>query len=194
MGEWTKKTFALYAVLILIVLPLLTTAALWTWVLTSQPLDNPLAATVPWPVACSTKGCVTTTGWVKQYEAELSFAQTTETEPPTPIEALTTVVRHHLVKHAVLRSPVTLADVVRYRQEILNLTDEQRLQEAVNMSLTDYDNSVLLPYLQQEALRQQLSVESVEELYAQLSSERSIVVLPFSLRWNKERGEVTVRD
>ena len=176
----------------IVLLPAVVGVILWAWVLLSpDPLANPLANMFPWPIACSTRGCITTARWQAHLQSRLAFMATTNQAVPTSAEALQTLIRHHLSAHALVRSPVTLADVRRYREEILNIKDDASVTAATGLSLAEYDEQVVLPFLQQEALRRQLKVESIEELYLQLAQDRAIIVLPFALSWDKTKAVVT---
>ena len=163
----------------------------WVWVLASEnPLDNPIAGWLPWPVACSTRGCVTMWSWQRHELAAAIFAQATEEERLSPAATLTTLVRQHLAHYAQLKSPITDADAARYREDILNATDEAWIQSATGMTLVDYDEYVVKPFLEQESVRQQRRAEQVDDLYKQLAQERWVIVLPFSLSWDREQGRV----
>lgn len=176
----------------IVLLPVILTLAVWLWVLLSpDPLGHPLSAAFPWPVACSTRGCITTTAWHTHMQSRLAFMAKTSQPKPTSAEALQTLIRHHLSAYALVRSPVTMADVRRYREEILNIKDDATVMDATGLSLSDYDEQVILPFLQQEALRQQQKVESIEELYVALARDRAILVLPFALGWDKNKAVVT---
>lgn len=176
----------------IIALPPLVGLTLWLWLLAApDPLHHSLATLVPWPVACSSRGCVTTTAWNRHTTTRVTFAHTTHQDTPTSAQTLETLIRQHLTKHAVIRSPVTPADARRYREEILNSRDEAAVKAATGLTLANYDEHVLLPFLQQEALRQQRKVESTPELYAGLAQDRFIVVLPLALGWDRSRATVT---
>lgn len=166
----------------------------WGWVLGSkEPLKNPIANLWPWPVACTTRGCVTTQAWAHQATLDARFAASVEQAIPSETESLTTAVRRHLLRHAFVVKPVTAADARRYREEILHLKDEARLKESVGVTAGEYDQFVIVPFLQQAALQQQRKVESVDELYGALANERLVIVLAFSLRWDQETGSVIAR-
>ena len=169
----------------------LTWLGLYIWLLaTPAPLNHPLVGIPVWPVACTTRGCITSATWVSYHELMNTFAHISEQEEPSPEASLTTAVRRHLVSHAFLRSPVTLKDARRYREEILKITRDDQLQGVVPVSIPTYDKEVVLPLLQQEALRQQNSVESTEELYKTLTEDRPVVILPFVFQWNSDTGSV----
>ncbi len=185
----SKKFFI---ILLAIFLPLAVWFGLWLWILASaQPINNPLAGYPLWPVACSTRGCITTSAWSVQHQLGVQFAKATASDAPSPETSLTTAMRRHLVDHASVQQPMTLADARRYREDVLNVKNSGQLQNLLQVELEVYDENVILPYLRQEVLRGQMSVESTEELYGQLSAQRYMAVLPFHFGWNKEKGEVT---
>ncbi len=163
----------------------------WAWVLAAQnSLAVPVSQWLPWPVACSTRGCVTTWSWQRQYRATEVFATLIQREQPTPEQTLTTLVRQHLAHYSQLTSPVTSAEAVRYREEILNAKDETQIQQATGLSMGEYDELVILPFLEQESARQQRRAENAEDLYKQLAGERWVVALPLHLTWNKDEAKV----
>src|SRR3989344_7617407 len=134
---------------------------IYLWFLSSDaPLENPVANLFPWPVACTTRGCITAKTWQQQHALAQAFAATVKQTPPTPTETLTSAIRRELLSYTVIRSPVTLADARRYREEILHVKNEATLVDSFGVTATDYDRLVLMPFLQQEALRQERSLES----------------------------------
>lgn len=164
---------------------------LYIWLLTMQnPLNHPLVGMPLWPIACTTRGCVTSSTWATYHELMNTFARISEQTEPNPEASFTTAVRRHLVSNAFLQSPVTLQDARRYREEILKLTRDDQLQGVVPVTLTTYDQEVVLPLLQQEALRQQNSVESTEELYSTLTQDRPVLILPFVFQWDGNAGSI----
>ncbi|MBI4022249.1 MAG: hypothetical protein HY372_02740 [Candidatus Andersenbacteria bacterium] len=185
-----ERRRALQVVILLAALPVLLGGLWLTVLLNKDPLNSTLGTRFPWPVACSLRGCVTTTAWDKQLEARTAFNQAAKQPPPTAPEALTTLVRQHLVSHAFIRVPVTAQDAVRYREEVLNARDESAVQEAVGLPLKDYDNLVILPLLQQEALRQERRVETFDEMFTLLARERPVWVLLRGLVWDKASAKV----
>lgn len=163
----------------------------WSWVLVAkQPLEVPISGWLPWPVVCSTRGCITTWSWARQQTATEVFAKLSGREQPSTLQSLTTLVRQHLAHFGQLKSPITLAAAQRYRTEILHATEDQKIQEATGLTLAAYDELVIMPFLEQESLRQQRRAESVEDLYAQLAGERWIVALPWHLTWSKQEARV----
>jgi len=166
-------------------------AAGWAWVLAApNPLAAPVAGWLPWPVVCSTRGCITTRTWQRQQTAIQVFAAAAKKDAPSPEQSLTTLARQHLAHYSQLKSPVTPADAVRYREEILNAKNEAQVREATGLSLADYDRFIIIPFLEQESARQQRRAESAEDLYRQLAGERWIFALPFHLTWDKQEAKV----
>jgi hypothetical protein len=186
---------AAWLVLIGAALVIMVAAGLWsgTVLFPKEPLLTPLAPRFPWPVVCSLRGCITTTAWQQHWVARRAFAEAAGETPPAPLEALTTLARQHLVRHSFLRVPVEQQDAVRYREEVLGLRDEAAVREATGLTLNEYDTAVLLPLLQQEAVRQERTIESLDELFATLARERLLVALPWHLKWNREAARVEVR-
>lgn len=184
-----RKTFFLLLAVPGIIVGLL--AIGWSWVLLSaMPLDVPIASWLPWPVVCSTRGCITTRDWQRQQAAVALFAQRSEREELSLVDSLTTLVRQHLAHYGQLKSPITDTDAARYREEILNGKDENLIREATGLSPADYDELVIKPFLEQESLRQQRRAETAEDLYKQLAQERTIFVLPRNLTWNAQEAKV----
>jgi hypothetical protein len=193
MARFTEKLGTGFLVILVVIV----VAALcgWFWILAStEPLHNPLARFFPWPIACSSRGCVTTTSWLRLHAAHTAFAQATQQQVPTFRDSLGTLIRQHLIRHSWLRPPVSDADAQRYRFEILNLHDDATLRASTGFSGAEYDRHVIIPFLEQEALREARQVESLEQLYALLGQERTVIVFPFYLKWDREKGIVVPRD
>lgn len=133
---------------------------------------------------------MTTWAWQRQQTATEVFANLSEREQPPIAQSLTTLTRQHLAHWSQLKSPVTIAAATRYREEILNATDETLIRQTTGMSVADYDKLVILPYLEQESLRAARRAESPDDLYKQLASERWLVVLPWHLKWDRGEGKV----
>lgn len=146
-----------------------------------------------WPIACSTRGCITKAEWVQQRAYDIAFAQATRKDQPSDTTTLTTVIRRHLISHAVLQSPVSSQDAVRYRTAILHTTDIATLKPLGITSFSIYDSQIILPFLQQEALMKQKNITNTEVLYKELASQRKIFLLLFHYRWNIDRGEVEAK-
>lgn len=184
----SRKVILLATIIfILVLLPL----GGWAWVLLSAaPLEVPISQLMPWPVACSTRGCITTRDWQRQQAAVTVFAELSQREKLAPIDSLTTLTRQHLAHYGQLKSPVTPAAAARYREEILNGKDEAVIKEATGLSLAEYDELVVTPFLEQESLRQERRAETAEDLYVQLAGERTIFVLPRNLTWSAEEAKV----
>lgn len=185
MPRWRK------ILLPVLLLPVLL-AALWLWfLLAPDPLNALPARYLPLPVACSTRGCITSTSWHAHTQASRAFAAATVQTPPMSAATLTTLLRQHLTNHATLPSKVEESDAQRYREEILNLKDAAQVEKTTGLTITQYDAHVITPFLQQEALRQQTHVESLDELFTQLAAHRTIIVWPFSLGWDPHTASVT---
>lgn len=166
----------------------------WTAVLASGRLPRGLLATfLPWPVACTSRGCVNTRDWEEQQRIAEQFASHAHTPVPDAQVTLTTALRRHLLAHAFLTAPVTPADARRYREEILHLKDKQKIEEISGLSPEDYDQLIVLPFLQQAALQQEHKAESLDELYKELARDRLVLVLPFHYFWDKNLGRVVAR-
>jgi hypothetical protein len=119
-----------------------------------------------------------------------TFAQATEESLPTPEAALTTLVRNHLVAIDGIYSTVSLADATEYRQTILQIRDEQVIGSYTGLSAAAYDEEIVLPFLRQEALRQQRKNESAQEMFEHLAGEYMVLVLPPGLVWDTDKAEV----
>lgn len=161
---------------------------LWTY-LSASPLGVPLSGFFPWPIACSTRGCVTSRTWHAQAERSARVAQATGQDEPREEKVLNTLIRQHLSHYAQLRSPVGIPEAQRYRREMLNIPDEMVAQSA-GLSAYEYDLYFLVPFLEQERLRQARSAESADELYAMLAKERWVFALPRAISWNREEGRL----
>ena len=163
----------------------------YLWVLASfNPLTNPIAHYVPWPIACTTRGCITTTTWQHALTVATTFAGRAGQKPPTAAVVLTTLIRQHLVHFGQLQSPISAADAKHYREDILHITDAAVIKQSTGLSLEEYDATVIIPLLEQESLRQQQSLTTADELFKQLAKERFVLLLPFHLRWNRDAGMV----
>ena len=157
------------------------------WVLLSP--DPALALPGKWapiPLVCTSSGCVTSWDLVRQSQLEYAFSAATNSEVPDTAAIATTLVRQHLVHNAQVRSPITRADGERYRQEILNLTDEATIKQTTGLTAEEYDEQVIVPFLEQENLRQARRAESPEDLFSQLAQERVVIVLHLRWGWDKE--------
>lgn len=145
------------------------------------------------PVACTVRGCITNKTVSRQVQLDATFMQILKQRAMSRKESFTTVLRRHLVQHANPPTPATLADARRYREEILHLKDEPAVKEVSGLTLEEYDEFVILPFLQQAALQQQYKTETPEELYAALSRNRFILILQPRLKWDKSTSTVIKR-
>ena len=170
---------------------LLGLGGIWIWLLaTSDPLNQPIATAAPWPIACTTRGCITTMDWDRHVKLRQSFAATVNEEVPEANKVLTTILRQHIAHYAQLRSPVTLADAQRYRQDILNLKSEDDVKRLTGLTVSDYDHYVVLPFLEQESLRQFRQAETTDDLYQKLAKERKVFLLLWQYKWDTGKGMV----
>lgn len=164
---------------------------LWISVLLAgAPLRYSFTHTVPFPVACSRYGCVTTRAWAKYHQAQHMYATSAGRNLPQPADSLTTLIRSHLSEHMLLGTPISHAQAVKYREEILHVNDEAVIGEYTGLSARTYDELVILTFLQQEALQQQEKVDSRAELFAKIGPRVRVFVLPRGLKWHKDRAEV----
>lgn len=165
-------------------------ASLWLWlVLSPEPLNNPASQWLPWPIACSTRGCVTTRAWQRQWTLKQTFADKSKAEVGSANSALTTLIRQHLVRYATVKSNVTDRDAERYREEILNIKSPERVKDMTGLTLSQYDERVIKRFLEQENLRQERQVSN-DELFKQLAKERFVLILSFRLGWNRAEAKV----
>jgi hypothetical protein len=179
-------------ILSIVAVLLLLLIALWVWVLaTLDPLENPLSSHAPMPIVCTLRGCLTTLTWHNHQLAREKFAHSIGTNPPTSAETLTTIIRQELAQLATVGSSITDADARRYREEILNLSSEEQIENSTGLTSTQYDKSVIVPYLQQQNLIEQRDVKTPDELFKQLALQRWVLVLPFNLRWDIASASVT---
>ncbi len=184
------KAIGLMLLLVLVIL-----AGSWvTLLLAAHPAQHPLANIFPWPIVCTTRGCITSQAWIRQQELVKAFVGAVGQPVPAPEEALTTLVRQHLVNKSLVQEVVTLEDATRYRRDVLRLNHEAVAQKLSTLSLEDFDRAIVLPFLKQEALRQQLKLEPSDNLFVHLSSQRWIIVLPRKLAWDKVNAEIVKRD
>lgn len=175
----------------LLVLAVVAWVAAWLWVLSgAMPHEHRLSSWPLFPVACTTRGCITSAQWQQQHSRQGQFAVATNSAAPEPRQSLTTAVRQHLVQHAAVQAPATMTDARRYREEVLQAKDPATVERAVGLTLADYDELVVLPLLQQEAIRLERSMESYDELFAALAKERSVGILAWRYRWDTATGSV----
>src|SRR3990167_7454980 len=145
--------------LVIIITPLamvIVTAGLYIWVLASHnPVNNPVARFIPWPVACTTRGCITTLDWQRAMKMSSAFAARTNMSAPTPESTLGTLITQHLVHFGQLQNPINASDAKQYRENILNIKNDTDIKTATGLTTEDYDTYVIEPFLEQESLRQQ---------------------------------------
>ena len=183
-----------FIIVSVLVSPFVALLFIWIWTLSQlNPIEYGFIKNGLWPVACTTRGCITASAWARQYDLARAFEEISGETTISPEEALTSAIRQHLVRYGVVKSPVTTRDATRYRENILHITDSSLLQNTLGVSLQEYDTEVILPFLQQEALGELRHTESRDELYAYLSKERAVWLLNWRYRWNKETGVAEVR-
>ena len=178
------------AVIIAILLALI---SIWVYTLSFSNPTHVLSKTFPWPIACSTRGCITSQEWSRQRAYDIAFATATGKPMPSDAATLTTIMRRHLIAHATIQSPISLQDAVRYRTAILHTTDIATLRPLGITSFPDYDSNIILPFLEQEALMKQRNITNTDDLYKDLAHQRTIFLLLFHYHWNIDRGEVEVK-
>lgn len=189
-----RTKHAIYILGGILLLAFLSLTGLFVYVLSStNPAEHSWIGSNPWPIACSTKGCMTTQDWARQYTLAQSFATLTGAPKQTPTEAFTTVIRQHLLAHAFLKSPITKAEAKRYREQVLRISDDRFLNSTLGLSADEYDRYVIMPFLQQEALRKTKELKDSTALYVALSKERFILLLPWHFTWDTDKGIVTAR-
>lgn len=180
--------------LIILMSPVLLWVLLWASILLSNSVYTyNLSRVGLWPLICSSRGCVTTSGWYKHYKARIVFAEAAGMDAPSPEETLTTLARQHLVNKAIVSWPVTMREAKRYREEVLQIRDEVKILETTGMSLDDYDKFVILPLLKQEVLKEQMEIAEFDELFRKLAEKHKLWVLPRGLMWDKETATVVKR-
>ncbi|MBI3251505.1 MAG: hypothetical protein HYZ62_01180 [Candidatus Andersenbacteria bacterium] len=180
----------LWVLVFLVAVPGIFVAGTWIRFLLAETPFHYAWVQGAWPLACSTRGCITTADWARQFEVAKRFAVFTGGAAQTPAQALTSALRQHLLSHAFFKSPVTVADAKRYRQEILNVQRTDFLETNLGMSAEEYDQYVILPFLEQQALMGQYKAESTEELYKLLSQERFLVLFTWHYRWDRATGSI----
>ncbi|HSX24728.1 MAG TPA: hypothetical protein VLG69_02055 [Candidatus Andersenbacteria bacterium] len=152
--------------------------------------NSRIVSSFPWPIACSLRGCITSKDWALQRSYDTAFAQKTSKMIPSESSTLTTILRRHLISHANLQSSITPQDAVKYRTAILHTTDIATIRPLGMSSFDQYDTTIILPFLQQEALMKQNNIPDTEILYKNLAHQRPIFLLLFHYHWNTDRGEV----
>ncbi|MAF80438.1 hypothetical protein CL628_00320 [bacterium] len=176
----SKTSITVTAIIIVFIIAML------GWALTaSDPSATAPGKWLPIPLACTSNGCITSWHLARQAALEATFADATSAPAQSITDMSTTLIRQHLVHHAEVKSPISRADGQRYREEILNLTDESAIATATGLSTQSYDEQVVVPFLEQENLRQARSAESTSDLFSQLAGEQSVFVLHLRWDWNK---------
>lgn len=145
------------------------------------------------PIACGSYGCIRASDLHKQQVYTAAFAQATNGQVPREAQVLTTLLRRYLLTHSLMPSAVSLEDARAYRTDVLHTTNITTIQELGFSSFDEYDEFVVIPFLQQEALMKQRHLDTPDALYAQLAQEHVILFLKPDYHWNKSTGEVVVK-
>ncbi|MCE9643524.1 MAG: hypothetical protein K8Q97_04430 [Candidatus Andersenbacteria bacterium] len=176
-----------------IIIILIAFISIWAYTLSFSNPTHSISKAFPWPIACSTRGCITSQEWSHQRAYDIAFAAATGKTMPSDAATLTTIIRRHLITHAEIQSPISLQDAVRYRTAILHTTDISTLRPLGITSFADYDSNIILPFLEQEALMKQRNITNTDDLYKDLAHQRTIILLLFHYHWNIDRGEVEAK-
>lgn len=141
------------------------------------------------PIFCTTRGCVTNQEWKKEKEHQAAFAQGTNSSIPNDAPILTTLVRKHLILNTQNNADMT-QEAVKYRTEILHLTQEEQLKQLGFSSFAEYDQAVTIPFLLQQAYMNEHSIRTPEEAYVSLAKNFRVISLLFDYTWDTSKGEV----
>lgn len=144
------------------------------------------------PIFCTTRGCVTTNEWSKGKEYHHAFANVAHSSAPSETAILTTLVRKHLITNA-QKSGATEEDAVKYRTDVLHLTSVEHIQQLGFSSFAEYDRSVTVPFLLQQAYMNEHGIKDPKEAYIALSQDFRVVSLLFHYTWDTSKGEVRER-
>ncbi len=144
------------------------------------------------PILCTSHGCVTTSNVSQETIYQEAFAKATGSSTPTKEALLTTLLRRHLITTRG-NTRITTDDAVRYRTNILHLTDEAEVRKIGFSSLNTYDTLVTIPFLMQEAYIHEHSLKSPEDAYKKISEGVTVLSLLFDYTWDSSKGEVVLR-
>jgi len=145
------------------------------------------------PIFCTTRGCVTTIEWNAEKNRQSSFATIVQSSPPSETTILTTLVRRHLLSN--LQKPGNIAEeAIKYRTNVLHLTQEPSIQQLGFESFSQYDTAVTIPFLLQQAYINEHKFQSPADAYIELSKHSYVLSLLFQYKWDGSKGEVIVRD
>ncbi len=144
------------------------------------------------PIFCTTRGCVTNAELQKETAYQLAFAQAAHSAAPTKNAVMTTLVRKHLIL-TTQNNTATTEDAIKYRTDILHLTDEEHLKQLGFTSFEEYDREVTIPFLLQQTYMNEHSLKNPEEAYSMLSTNFRVVSLLFDYTWDSSKGEAVAR-
>lgn len=172
-----NKTFVLW-----VILGIITLALLGVWWQRSFAL----------PMLCTLRGCITTSMLAKEKTYLESFAHLTNSETPSEQSVLTTLVRIHLLR-VFGNTSISENEAVKYRTSVLHLTSEQTIRPIGFSSFQEYDNSVTIPFLMQEAYAKEHNLQTSDDVYTELAKQHMVVSLLFRYTWDSSKGEVVAR-
>lgn len=144
------------------------------------------------PLFCTTRGCVTSIELEKEKKYHASFSNMVQSEPPTESAVLTTLVRKHLILN-MHNSQDFSQEAIKYRTDVLHLTDEEHVKKLGFNSFLEYDNEVTIPFLLQQAYLYEHGFGNPRETYINLSKNYSVFSLLFKYTWDSSIGEVVAR-
>lgn len=144
------------------------------------------------PIFCTTRGCVSTAQRDRERTYQQEFANAANTSSPSEEAILTSLVRRHLILHT-QNSTNDRQQAVRYRTDILHLTDISAIQQVGFSSFEEYDDLVTIPFLLQQAYMSEHSLQTPEEAYIDLSEHFRVVPLIFGYTWDTSKGEVKAK-
>lgn len=148
---------------------------------------------IPLPLACTTHGCVWPREIQKQTIYDAAFATATQSSQPTQEATLTSVFRRHLLSFGTGVPVISKEDATRYREDVLHYTDTAELSRIGFASFDEYDTTVVVPFLKQEALMKQKNLTNVQDLYKDISGNHWIIFFDLRHKWDKNTGEVVAR-
>lgn len=144
------------------------------------------------PMFCTLRGCITTSAFAKEKMYAQSFARLTNADTPSEESILTTLVRIHLLK-TIGNTSISANEAVKYRTSVLHLTNEEAIRPIGFSSFQEYDNSVTIPFLMQEAYMKEHTIQTSDDVYTALAKQRRVISLLFHYTWDSSKGEVVAR-
>lgn len=145
------------------------------------------------PIACGSHGCIRDTDFQKQRVYDVAFARSTNSREPSIQATLTTLMRRYLLTHVSSTFAVSLIDTEKYRKDVLHITDSQIVKSLGFLSLQEYDQAILIPFLTQEALITERHTDGPVALYQQLAQEQFLILMKPGYTWEKQLGEVVAK-